>query len=222
MADLKISQLPSVAILDSTDVLPVVDAGLTKQVSVANLNNSLPITTFVQNASSGWGAGAPGASVVAAQYVFEPPYVGTTDNLVNNTDNFVRWNSEAFNTSSSTFEFFGSGTTGARVFVKQTGYYLVISQINYFDLYNGMRLTVKLFRAAGVSPASMLIVNQLGTQVYPSAVLPSGQTLDSSTLIRVTSPGYYTVGLFPTANSPFPSSTDSGASKFTLIKILPL
>jgi len=222
MADLKISQLPSVTTLDPTDVLPVVDGGLTKQVSVTNLSNSLPITTFVQNASSGWGAGAPGASIVAAQYIFEPPYVGITDNLVNNTDNFLRWNSQAFNTSNSTFEFFGSGTTGARVHIKQTGYYIVISQINYFDLYNGMRLTAKLFRAEGVSPAPMTIVNQLGTQIYPSAVLPPGQTLDCSTLIRVASPGYYTVGLHPTANSPFPSSSDNGASKFTLIKILPL
>jgi len=57
MADLKITQLPSVTTLDPADVFPVVDAGLTKQVSVVNLNNSLPITTFVRSTSSLWGGG---------------------------------------------------------------------------------------------------------------------------------------------------------------------
>jgi len=222
MADLKISQLPSVATLDPTDVFPVVDAGLTKQVSVTNLNNSLPITTFVQLASSGWGAGAPGASIVAAQYSFEPPYVGVTDNLVNNTDNFIRWNTEQFNTRLATFEFFGSGTTGSRVFIKETGYYLITSQICYFDLYNNMRFTVKLFRAPGVAPSPPVFVQNLASRWFVGTLLPPGITVDSATVIRVTTPGYYTIVLFPTANSPFPSVVDTGASRFTFVKILPL
>lgn len=223
MADLKISQLPEVIVPDISDILPIVDAGLTKRVSINNLSNNLPITTFVRGASSGWGSGAPGASVAVAQYSFEPPYTGITDNLVNNTDNFPRWNTQIINTRPDTFEFFGSGTTGARVFIKEAGYYLIVSQIHYFDLWNNNRFSVNLFRAAGVSPAPMVRVFNLANRTFPSTTPnPPGQTVDSSSLFVATIPGYYTVGVFPTLNSPFPASTDTGASRMTFIKVLPL
>jgi hypothetical protein len=215
MADLKISQLPSVTTLDPADVFPVVDAGLTKQVSVVNLNNSLPITTFVQSASSLWGGG-----LVAAQYAFAGPYIPGpgNDNLTNNADNFPRWNTQVFNTDPTNFELVNSNTTLSRVHIKTSGYYLIISQPQYFDLYNNMQMTVKLFSSAS-STGGMSYVARLASQWYVGANIPPGQTIDSTTLFFVSSPAFYTVSLNPTLNSPYPSDSGSSPSRFTLIKI---
>ena len=216
MADLKISQLPSVTTLDPTDVLPVVDAGLTKQVTVRNLNNSLPVTTFVAGASSLWGAG-----VVAAQYSFVGPYTAGVgnDNLTNNTDNFPRWNTEVYNTDPGTFQLFGANTTLARVFIKSSGYYEIISSPHYYDLYNSMRFTVKLFSSAS-SGGGMSYVTQLANRWYVGATIPPGQTVDSATVFYVSSPAYYTVALYPTGTTPFPATENSTPSRFTLKKLI--
>ena len=216
MADLKISQLPSVTLLDTSDVLPVVDAGLTKQVTVQNLSRSLPLHTFVQGASSLWGSG-----IVAAQYAFIGPYVPgpTNDNLVNNTDNFPRWNSEVYNTDPGTFEFFGSGTTLSRVYIKSAGYYEIVSQPHYFDLYNNMRMTVKLFSSSSVG-GGMAYVTQLANRWFVGVSNPPAQTLDSTTVFYVASPTYYTVALFPTLNNPYPAESNSTPSRFTLKKLI--
>lgn len=216
MADLKISQLPSVTVLDNADVFPVVDAGLTKQVSVTNLSNSLPITTFVRGASAGWGGG-----LLAAQYSFTGPYVPGpgNDNLTNNTDNFPRWNTQVFNTSPATFELFNAGTITARVFIKAAGYYMIVSQPQYFDLYNNMQMTVKLFTSATVS-GSMSYVARLAARWYVGAANPPGQTIDSTSVFLVSTPGYYTVALDPTLNTPYPSEQGGLQSRFTLIKLI--
>jgi hypothetical protein len=218
MADLKISQLPSVTTLDTADVFPVVDAGLTKQVSVQNLNNSLPITTFVQGASALWGGG-----LFAAQFLFAGPYTPGTgagqDNLINNSDNFPRWNTTAFNTSLANFELINSNTTLSRVHIKTSGYYYIAASPHYFDLYNNMRLTVKLFTSS-TPTGGMSYVTQLASRWHVGTALPPGQTVDGSTVFLVPTPGYYTVALFPTANSPYPSESGSAPSRFTLIKLI--
>lgn len=214
MADLKITQLPQATTLATGDVFPVVNSGLTRQVSVQALNNSLPLTTFVRGASGNWGGG-----LVAAQYAFSGPYIPITDNLTNNTDNFPRWNTEVFNTDPGTYEFVNSGTTLARVFIKSQGYYLIISQPHYFDLYNNMSFTVKLFSSAS-SGGGMSYVTALSNRWFVGTTLPPGQIIEGSALFNVSSPSYYTVALFPTANTPYPSSSVNTPSRFTLIKVI--
>jgi hypothetical protein len=216
MADLKISQLPSVTTLDPNDVFPVVDAGLTKQVSVTNLNGSLPITTFVRGASALWGGG-----LIASQYAFSGPYIPGVgnDNLTNNADNFPRWNTEVFNTDPNTFELFNSNTTLSRVLIKSPGYYLIVSQPQYFDLYNNMQMTVKLFSSAS-SSGGMAYVLRLASRWYVGVLIPPGQTIDSTAIFYVSAPTFYTVSLNPTLNTPYPSDSGSSPSRFTLIKLL--
>lgn len=222
MADLKISQLPSVTVLDPTDVLPIVDAGLTKQVTVGNLSNNLPITTFVRSASALWGTGGGAGVLATAQYAFNAPYTPGpgNDNLTNNADNFPRWNTENYNTSPSTFELINSNTTTARVFIKAAGYYFISANIQYFDLYNNMQFTVNLFNSASPTGA-MAFVTRLSSRWYVGTVVPPSQTQDSSTIFYAASPGYYTVSLFPTANSPYPSGSGTTPPRFTLLRILP-
>jgi len=217
MADLKISQLPAAGTnIFTSDVLPVVNGGVTKQISVQNLSTSLPITTFVQGASAGWGGG-----LLAAQYSFTGPYIPGIgqDNLTNNTDNVPRWNTQVFNTSPATFELFNAGTTNARVHIKAAGYYMIISQPQYFDLYNNMQMTVKLFTSA-TSSGSMSYVTRLATRWYVGTANPPGQTIDSTSIFLATAPGYYTVALEPTLNSPYPSEQGGLQSRFTLIKLI--
>lgn len=218
MADLKISQLPEVTSLITSDILPAVNEGLTKKVSVQNLNKSLPITTFVQGASSLWGSG-----IIAAQYAFVGPYNPGAgpglDNLINNADNFVRWNSEIYNTDPNTFEFFNPGTSLARVHIKSSGYYEINSSPHYFDLYNNMRFTVFLYSSSTVS-GGMNRVTQIANRWYVGVSVPPGQTVDSTHVFYVSIPAYYTVGMLPTANSPYPSSDNNTPSRFTLKKII--
>jgi hypothetical protein len=216
MADLKISQLPDVTSLITSDIFPVVNGGLTKKVSVQGLNGSLPITTFVQSASASWGAG-----LIAAQFSFAGPYTpgAGNDNLTNNADNFIRWNTQIYNTDINTFELINPGTTTARVHIKSAGYYMIIAQPQYFDLYNNMSMTVKLFSSATIS-GGMSYVTRLASRWYVGTANPPGQTIDSTTVFYVSLPGYYTVALEPTANSPYPSEGGATSSRFTLIKLI--
>ena len=222
MADLKISQLPSVTVLDPTDLLPVVDAGLTKRVTIRNLSDSLPITTFVQGASAFWGSGGGSGGTAAAQYLFSPPYTPGpgNDNLTNNTDNFPRWNTQVYNTSPSTFELINSNTTSARIFLKSAGYYLLIANIHYFDLYNNMQFTASLFNSAA-STGAMAFITRLSSKWYVGAAVPPGQSQDSSTIFYAASPGYYTVSLNPTLNTPYPASNGNTPSRITFFRLLP-
>lgn len=216
MADLKISQLPEITTLTTSDIFPVVNSGLTQKVTVQNVNDSLPLTTFVQGASAGWEDG-----LLAAQYSFTGPYVpgAGQDSLTNNADNFPRWNTQVFNTSPATFELFNAGTTTARVHIKAAGYYMIVSQPQYFDLYNNMQITVKLFTSA-TSSGSMSYVTRLATRWYVGTANPPGQTIDSTSIFLVSAPGYYTVALEPTLNSPYPSEQGGLQSRFTLIKLI--
>lgn len=222
MADLKISQLPETTSLIASDIVPVVNGGLTKRISFQNLNNTLPITTFVQNASSFWGAGGSGGGLATAQYAFTGPYIGGAgnDNLTNNTDNYPRWNTEVYNTSTSTFELLNPGTIQSRVFIKAPGYYQISANVKYFDLYNNMTFHVSLFNSATPTGA-MAFVTRLSSRWYVGATLPGSQTQDSTTIFFVAAPGYYTVSVFPTANSPFPADNGSTPSRFTLLRLLP-
>jgi hypothetical protein len=216
MADLKISQLPEATSLLVGDIFPIVNDSLTKKVSVANLSNSLPITTFVRGASAGWGGG-----LIAAQYAFSGPYIPgvLNDNLTNNTDNFPRWNTQVFNTDSNTFELVNSNTTLSRVFIKAPGYYQIISQPHYFDLYGNMQITVKLFNSV-TSSGGMAYVLRLASRWFVGTLIPPSQTIDSSAVFFVPVPGYYTVSLNPSLNTPYPSSDGALPSRFTLIKLL--
>jgi hypothetical protein len=216
MADLKISQLPEATSLVTSDIFPVVNGGLTKRVSVQNLNSSLPLTTFVRGASAGWGGG-----LVTAQFAFAGPYTpgAGNDNLTNNADNFPRWNTQVYNTDAGTFELVNSNTTLARVFIKSTGYYQIIAQPQYFDLYNNMSMTVKLFSSVSQT-GGMAYVTRLASRWFVGTTVPPGQTIDCSTVFNVSTPAYYTVALEPTLNTPYPSEGGSTPSRFTLIKLI--
>jgi len=215
MADLKISQLPEATTLGVTDILPAVNSGITRKINLQNLSNALPLTTFVKNASGSWGGG-----VSIAGYSFAGPYIPITDNLFNSTDNYPRWNTELFNTDANTYEFFNAGSTLSRVFIKTAGYYEITTAIHYYDLFNNMRMTVKLFNGT-TSTGPMTQLTQIANRYFIGAVNPPGQTIDSTLIFFNSSPTYYTVGLFPTANSPYPSSENSTPSRFFLKKILP-
>jgi hypothetical protein len=54
MADSTISQLNEVTSPLTTDILPIVNSGETKKITLSNINNNLPITSFVQSNSSSW------------------------------------------------------------------------------------------------------------------------------------------------------------------------
>ena len=82
-----------------------------------------------------------------------------------------------------------------------------------------MQMTVKLFSSTSVS-GTMTYVTRLASRWYVGAANPPGQTIDSTSVFFAATPGYYTVALEPTLNSPYPSEQGNLQSRFTLIKLI--
>lgn len=87
MADLKISQLTSSTTpLAGTEVLPIVQSGVTKQVSVANLTAGRPVSASTVTATTTIGVGAATPAASGAGITFPATQSPSTD--VNTLDDY--------------------------------------------------------------------------------------------------------------------------------------
>lgn len=215
MADLKISQLTEVTSPVGADILPIVNAGETKKVSITNLNNSLPLTTFVRGASGSWG-GAP----AYIQVSHEPPYTGPTDNLPNGTDTYLAWDASTTN-DSNTFELVNSGLPDARVLIKSTGVYEFTIQAIYFDLWNDNVFTGSLDFSTASTGSSWTRIRPLFRHIFAGDTSsPPAQIVQGTGQVVITVPNrYYSVALNPSINTPFPGTNGGLATNFLIKKI---
>ena len=216
MADLRISQLTELTTGGTTDLLPIVNSNETKKISLANLNSSLPITTFVSSTSSIWGGGA----LPYIQVSHQPPYTAPADNLPNGTDTYLAWDASTTN-NSSVFELINSGTSNARVLIKQTGLYDVRVQAVYFDLWNNARFSAHLDSSTSSTGGSWTRVFTLFQHVFgSSASSPPGQIVYGEAQINVTSANtYYSVAFNPSINTPYPLILNNTATNIFIRRI---
>ena len=144
-------------------------------------------------------------------------------NLTNGSDNYIPFNTTIFNTNTNVFELVNSGSvsgtlgdTGARLHIKVPGVYQISGQMHFFDLFGNIDFLVKISSSStsgGVmSPITLL-------HDYKSAELTNDQLMNGTVFLDVTTAGYYTICVNPSANSPFPSATDNTPTRFFIQKI---
>ena len=149
-------------------------------------------------------------------------YSWTTNyfNLSNGVENYPRWDTQVFNSNSNIFELVNSGIagdTGARIYFKEPGYYEIISQLHLFDAYNNMDLTVKVNTASGPS-TSMTPVTLLNDEKF--AELTNDRLTNGTICTYISTPTYFTISINPTANSPYPSDTNSTPTRIFVKKLI--
>lgn len=217
MADFKISQLTEATTLATSDVLPVVNASQTRRATVSTINNALPLNTFVAANSGNWGG-----ILSYAQFNYAGPYTGgalyTGDNLINNTDNYIPWNATAANTDTNTFELVNPDSANARIWVKQGGYYEVISRVIYFDCYN-MNMSVYLDINSSSTGGTWSRLATLNRTWFPTVTPNPAAVLFPGSVITAIPAGnrYISIAVRPTANTPFPDEI-SGSSTALFIR----
>jgi len=169
-------------------------------------------------AGSNGATGATGTSGTAGSVLAVGGYSWTTGyaNLSNSTDNVIRFNTEIFNSDSGTFSLTNSGGADARIFVQSAGYYEFISQVHLFDMYGNVDVVVKLMRAE-TSNGSLSLVSLLSD--FKAAELTADQIINGSIIVNVTSAGYYALVVNPSANSPYPSDSNSTPTRMFIKKL---
>jgi hypothetical protein len=136
-------------------------------------------------------------------------------NLTNNVDNTMKYDTQVINNRPDIFELSGSGTTDARIFVKQPGIYEFISQINMFDAFNNVDFVVKL--NSGSAFGAMGLVSLFNDEKYAEST--SARTLNGTIIVDVPTSQYYSVALNPSANSPFPSNNFNTPTRLFIKKL---
>lgn len=128
MADLKISQLPDTITANVADVFPFTQFGISKKINFGNLNNALPLYTFVKNNSASW-VGGGGGTVDAAEFQIN----GNTGlfNSLNAVEYIVPWNFVGYQTNSSVIE---ADDVLNNMVIKQTGFYVMSCRYSSYDL----------------------------------------------------------------------------------------
>jgi hypothetical protein len=141
-------------------------------------------------------------------------------NLTNGAENYPRWDTEVFNSSPNIFELVNSavaGNTGARIFLKESGYYELTSQVHLFDAFGNADFLVKYNSATGSSTA-MSVVTLLSDDKF---VETTGDRLLNGTIcFFISTPTYITLSINPSANSPYPSNANSTPTRIFVKKLI--
>jgi len=141
-------------------------------------------------------------------------------NLTNGAENYPRWDTEVFNSSPNIFELVNStvaGNTGARIYLKESGYYELTSQVHLYDAFGNVDVTVK-YNTATTSGGAMTPGTLLSDEKY--AELTQDRLLNGTICFFISTPTYITLSINPSANSPFPSNANSTPTRIFIKKIL--
>lgn len=156
-------------------------------------------------------ATAGGGSIEAAGF----EWASSPANLSNNTDNIMPLNGTLFNTDANTFS-----VSNNRIGIASTGYYEFTTNLKFYDMYGDIIFLTKLMSSStdssALSPVT-LMGRVVGDGAASSASAERGWT--HTTLVPVSSPGYYAIVLNPSINTPYPSDTENTKSKVFVKKI---
>lgn len=207
MANVKISQLPSYTGNTQDTWLVINDSGETTSYKVQK-------QYLFAAAGFSWVDTGSGSNYPASDRY---------GNLTNSSDNYMPFNTTIFNNNTDIFELVNSGSvsgtlgdTGARIYIKQPGIYQISCQVHLFDIFNNVDILVKL-SSASTSAGTMSEVTLLHD--YKSVESSADQLMNGTLLFNVTSAAYYTICVNPSANTPFPSATNSTPTRIFLQKI---
>jgi hypothetical protein len=196
MADILISNLPLYTGDTNGSYLVMNDSGETTTYKVTK-------QTFIDTA--------------VASYSWTTNYT----NLTNGAENYARWDTEVFNSNPNIFELVNSaaaGNTGARIFLKEPGYYELISQVHLFDAFGNQDLLVKYNSATGSSSTAMSVGSLISDEKFAES---TGDRLINGTIcFFISTPTYITLSINPSANSPYPSDANSTPTRIFVKKLL--
>ncbi len=191
MADKKISELSELIQPVNNAVLPIVNQGVTRKVTYANLVNNLPIATFVQANSASWGGTLAGAAFAIDGNV-------GLFNTLNNTEYIVPWNTFSYQSDSAIIE---ADNVTNNIIIKQTGTYLINARYSSYDLAGSTdylrirlrgQLNVAITTVNGGSLLETLDEGFLTTGSDP--VIDNGKaSVVGTRILRVTQVPYYLV-----------------------------
>ena len=133
------------------------------------------------------------------------------------------FNTTIFNNNTDVFELVNSGSVsgtlasqGARIHIKFPGIYEITGQVHLYDLFNNVTVLVKVSSSSTLSGA-MTPITLLND--YKSVETTDDQLMNGTLLLEVTTAGYYTICVNPSANSPYPSAADSTPIRIFIKKI---
>lgn len=144
--------------------------------------------------------------------------------LIPETDVYIPFDTEVFNSSLSTFELINSGVqgiNGARIYFKSPGYYEISSQIHLDHTSGGSTLLVSLLSATG-SSSDMSVNSRLNEQVIPDLTSYYPVLLNGTIGIYIPIATYYTISIRVTSLNGNPPKlvTNSTPTRIFIKKIL--
>lgn len=150
-------------------------------------------------------------------------FPGTYFNLLNNTENFIPWNSQLFNSDPSTLELINIGQTGSsngsncsRISIKQDGYYEIKLGLHLLDMRNNVSVLTELWTTNSPS-ASMNFYKLLADQKFSES--NDDRLIYGSDIFYFTSGTYVAISVEPSGESPYPSDLGFTPSYLTITKI---
>lgn len=190
MADLKISQLPDTTTANVADVFPFTQFGITKKINFGNLNNALPLYTFVRSNSSAWGVGGDSAE-------FQINGSGGLFNTYNGVEYIIPWNVVSYQTNSSVIE---ADNILNNMVIKQTGLYLMDIRYASYDLNNPTVATLRVtLRGQFSTPITTTLggslIETIGDGIVGTSVNGYAQKR-GTLLLRVNTVPYYIAATF--------------------------
>jgi hypothetical protein len=145
-------------------------------------------------------------------------------NLTNTADNFVRWDTTAFNSTDSGLSLVNSGATAtdtagsncARVKIEKAGYYEIKSGLRLFDMVSNVDVVTRLWTSTTQS-GIMTYVKLLSDDKF--AELSTDRLIQGSDVFFFNANTFITFSIVPSANSPFPSSSLDTPTYFTVTRV---
>jgi len=162
-----------------------------------------------------------GDQTIDGKLNFEQPvssYAWTSNygNLNNASDNFVPFDSEVFNSDASTFELVNSGSVTAKIFIKDSGYYEFNSQVHLYDMFNNVDVLVKLL-VTNAPTGPMSLVGIFNNEKFSETT--ADRLINGNLTLKIDNTGYYSVSINPSANSPYPSNSNSTPTRLFIKRI---
>jgi hypothetical protein len=136
-------------------------------------------------------------------------------NLTNGADNEIPFDASTIYAQGTGSDYFFRAS--GRIELKKPGLYAVFTGIHLYDLQGNMDVTVKLFKHSASAGTGTLVTLQSDKRFAETA---ADQLISGFSFVQydASNPWLY-VAVNPSANSPFPSNSDSTPSFITIVKI---
>ncbi len=167
--------------------------------------------TGTAGANGATGATGPGVTNASACFAWD----SSLANVSNNTDTTMPLTSTVFNTDTNTFD-----RDNNRINIKVAGKYLVTVFYQTYDAHSNCQFKIKL-ASSSTNNGALTLVTLLSRENLngQSGTESAEKAWSDTTVIDVTSAGFYAVQLNPSINNPYPSTEDSTSPRVYITRL---